>query len=108
LPTKVGLVLGLDSSGVDGRIDHGERSVRLGEIRSVWYRRPSEPEPSDEIEDPDDRWFSAQESEEALLGLWRTLNCTWVSHPDAIEAASYKPAQLLRRLMHNFLDQQIG
>lgn len=95
-PTKVGLVLALDSGGVDGRIGHGERSARLGDVCSVWYRRPSEPEPSDEIEDPDDRWFSAQESEEALLGLWRTLDCTWVSHPDAIEAASYKPAQLLR------------
>lgn len=66
----------------------------MEEIGGIWYRRPAEPVPSQQIEDQDDYWFATQESEEALLGLWRILDCTWVSHPDALAAASYKPAQL--------------
>lgn len=95
VPTKAGLALRLGTGGVEGHIEVDGRSVELEEISSVWYRRPAQPEPSEEITDPDDRRFAAEESEEALLGLWRALDCTWVSHPDALEAASYKPAQLL-------------
>lgn len=94
-PVRSGMVLSLCRGRVGGSIEAGGRAVGLDEIRSVWYRRPAEPEPSKEVEDPDDRWFAAEESEEALFGLWRVLDCTWVSHPDALNAASYKPAQLL-------------
>ncbi len=94
LPTKAGLTYGLRAGKVEGRLQVGGRSVELGEVRSVWYRRPAEPEPSAEIEDTDERLFAAEESEEALMGMWRLLDCTWVSHPDALSAASYKPAQL--------------
>jgi glutathione synthase/RimK-type ligase-like ATP-grasp enzyme len=85
----------LDREGAAGRIEARGLTTRLDEIASVWYRRPAEPEPPEEVEDPDDRRFVAEESEEALFGLWRVLDCTWVSHPDALNAASYKPAQLL-------------
>ncbi len=68
--------------------------MQLDDVRSVWYRRPAPPEPPTQIQDPDDRRFAAEDSEEALFGLWRVLDCIWVSHPDALEAASYKPAQL--------------
>lgn len=94
VPSDAGIVLGIDQGGVDGRLEFGGRSVRLGDIRSVWYRRPAPPEPSDRLVDPADRRFASEESEEALFGLWRVLEGVWVSHPDALEAASYKPAQL--------------
>ncbi len=95
VPTRAGLVLRMNPGGIEGGIEAGRATVSLEEIRSVWYRRPVQPEPTEEIQDPDDYRFAAEESEEALLGLWRVLDCTWVSHPDAPEAASYKPAQLM-------------
>lgn len=94
LPSQARLTLHLDTGGTRGCLQVGQRSVNLEEVRSVWYRRPAPPEPSVLIGDPDDLRFAAEESEEALAGLWRVLDCTWVSHPDAVEAASYKPAQL--------------
>lgn len=72
----------------------GSRRFDLEEIESVWYRRPGLPEPAEEIADLADREFAVDESDEALLGLWRVLDCLWVSHPDALNAASYKPGQL--------------
>lgn len=94
LPSQAGLTLRLSSTGADGYLEVAGRTVELPEISSVWYRRPAEPIPPKEITDLTDKRFAVEESEEALFGLWRVLDCTWVSHPDALNAASYKPAQL--------------
>ena len=94
VPTRARIVLHLSSEGPAGRLEIGGRHVNLSEIESIWYRRPGLPEPSKGITDPADWDFAVDESDEALLGLWRILDCTWVSRPDALNAASYKPAQL--------------
>ena len=94
VPSKAGIVLKLGTGLSGGLVEVDGRRLPLEEVRSVWYRRPAAPEPPPQITDPDERRFVAEESEEALFGLWRTLDCLWVSHPDALEAASYKPAQL--------------
>lgn len=70
------------------------QQVNLDQVSSIWYRRPVPPIPSKVIEDEDTRHFVIRESAAALGGALRTLDCLWVSHPDAIHAASYKIGQL--------------
>jgi len=94
VPVRARLTLRLSSAGPAGSLEVGGRCFDIEEIESVWYRRPGLPEPSEEIADSLEREFAVDESDETLLGLWRVLGCLWVSRPDALNAASYKPAQL--------------
>jgi glutathione synthase/RimK-type ligase-like ATP-grasp enzyme len=82
------------SSGIDGWIDTAKGKVPLDEVGSVWFRRPVEPVPSPELEDPTARQFCHAESLALLEALWRTLDCFWVSKPDRIRAAESKLLQL--------------
>ena len=93
-PQRVQLswVFGID--GIDGciRLPHNEVPIR--DVISVWYRRPMAPDIAKVVGSPFLREFAQRESQEALSGLWRTMDCFWMSHPDAIHSASYKPRQL--------------
>ncbi len=40
------------------------------------------------------RQFAEREAQEALTGLWQSLDCYWVSRPHRIVEASSKAAQL--------------
>jgi ATP-grasp ribosomal peptide maturase len=69
------------------------RSVRLEEVRAVYYRRPRLPAVSEQMEEPHRTWAN----EQALAGLLGTLYAmpvTWVNRPDADGIASHKPGQL--------------
>lgn len=77
------------SSGVGGR------TVDLSDIRSIWYRRPSRFRFSDSMP-REHRDFARAESLAALGGILRTVQCRWISHPDNLAVAAYKPFQLLR------------
>ena len=94
VPARARMTLYLSSTGPSGSLDVSGRRFDIEEIESVWYRRPGLPEPSQEISESASHEFAVDESDEALLGLWRVLDCLWVSPPDALNAASYKPAQL--------------
>jgi len=72
---------------------HGQ-VLPLQSIKSVWYRRPVAPVPSIDVSDPLARAFIIEEARAALAGIWRALDCFWVSHPDSLYAASYKLNQL--------------
>ena len=93
-PQRVSLCWKLSSGKIDGFLELPRVRVKLSSIRSVWFRRPAPPVVSSEISDLGLREFAQRESQEALSGLWRTLDCFWMSHPDAINEASYKPRQL--------------
>jgi glutathione synthase/RimK-type ligase-like ATP-grasp enzyme len=67
--------------------------VDLRDVTAVWYRRPVPPVEDPELDAGRNTWAIA-ESREALEGVWRSLDCLWVNHPDANAAASSKPAQL--------------
>lgn len=84
----------LEDKGVDGYIRLPRTQLALRDVRSVWYRRPSPPAIAETVKTPALREFAYRESQEALSGLWRTLDCFWMSRPDAINLASYKPRQL--------------
>lgn len=85
----------------DGRW-HGElvvsdngRTVEPDRVRSVWWRRPGPPVLPDGLQ-PWEREFARAEIEQVTRGLYDSLDCFWVSHPDAIARAGRKLSGLQR------------
>ncbi|MFD0316237.1 ATP-grasp ribosomal peptide maturase [Streptomyces flavalbus] len=69
------------------------RSVRLEEVRAVYYRRPRLPAVSERLEEPHRSWADEQ-ALAGLLGTLYALPVTWVNRPDVDGMASHKPGQL--------------
>jgi len=82
------------NTGMRGHFSTPKGKVQFDEIESVWFRRPVLPVPSPEIEEPTAREFCAIESLSCLEGIWKSLDCFWVSRPDSIRAAESKLLQL--------------
>lgn len=77
------------------------RIINVESIRSVWWRRPAEfGLPLDLSEQ--ERAFATDEINQTLRGLWDTLDCYWISHPEHIRRASWKGAQLQRAAQLGF------
>lgn len=93
IPSQVKVCWSLEAQA-DSYLDVAGRRVILGSISSIWYRRPVAPVPSAEITDTVARSFVVEESRTAFAGIWRTIDCLWVSHPDSLYAASFKIVQL--------------
>ena len=90
-------ILNLDTDLDNAFIETKKGRLYLKQINSIWYRRPAKPVIDDLITGADVRLYAQAESQDALLGLWRSLNkCLWVSKPSLIRDASYKWEQLLR------------
>jgi hypothetical protein len=72
----------------------------LAGVGAVWYRRISPLGIAEEITDPTARLFAWSESNEALFGMWYSLNCYWMNPPRSDEIAQRKihQLQLARRL----------
>ena len=79
---------------VSGHLTTPKGRLQLGDIQSVWFRRPVLPSPAPEVAESRARQFSTIESLAYIEGLWRTLDCFWVSKPDRIRAAESKLLQL--------------
>jgi glutathione synthase/RimK-type ligase-like ATP-grasp enzyme len=77
-----------------GYLECSSGRVYLDEIRSAWFRRPNNPDLSKSGILPEAQRFAQFETKAACQGLWRSLSCFWVSHPDKIESSSYKVEQL--------------
>ncbi|MFI1962788.1 ATP-grasp ribosomal peptide maturase [Streptomyces pathocidini] len=78
--------------GLHGRLTVGERTADLSTARALYHRRPS-PYPTGSGEQA--ARFAAQENRRGLGGVLGALpGCLYVSHPQAIARAEYKPAQL--------------
>ncbi|WP_208641661.1 ATP-grasp ribosomal peptide maturase [Streptomyces africanus] len=69
------------------------RSVRLEEVRAVYYRRPRLPAVSEHMEEPHHSWANEQ-ALAGLLGTLYALPVTWVNRPEVDGMASHKPGQL--------------
>jgi glutathione synthase/RimK-type ligase-like ATP-grasp enzyme len=68
--------------------------LQLSEVHSIWYRRPALPALSPELTDSASVIFASVETEAALDGVLRTIDCLWVSDPDRVRRAENKPLQL--------------
>ena len=101
-----GFALGcrLDGGRWNGRLRAlaGDDSLALDEVGAVWLRKrapfryPSGPLVGHEKAHAD------AETDHILLGLLRTLDCFWMSHPDAVRGSVWKPEQLQRAARMGF------
>ncbi|MFF0227872.1 ATP-grasp ribosomal peptide maturase [Streptomyces sp. NPDC004629] len=69
------------------------RSVRLEEVRAVYYRRPRLPAVCEQLAEPHHTWANEQ-ALAGLLGMLYALPVTWVNRPEVDGMASHKPGQL--------------
>lgn len=73
--------------------DNGQ-TIRAEDVRSVWYRRNVDPELPDDL-DPHSRAFCERETRAFLEGTLASLSTNrWLSSPQAIRRAEWKPYQL--------------
>ncbi len=72
----------------------GGRKLQLAEVGAVWYRRIRPYELHADLTDQTARLFAWSEANEALLGLWYSLECFWMNPPTADEVALRKIRQL--------------
>jgi glutathione synthase/RimK-type ligase-like ATP-grasp enzyme len=97
------------SGGFEGRRWEGELrhlpsgdSLRFDEVGAVWMRKkadflyPSGPLAGQEKAHAD------AETDHILLGLLRSLDCYWMSHPDAVRGSMWKPEQMQRAARMGF------
>lgn len=76
------------------RWSNRDKILDFAQITSVLYRRPVPPVPDEIITEPGIRKFCIDESYDFLRGLWLSLRCHWISHPEAIRTAEHKVNQL--------------
>lgn len=91
IPGRVALTARITAGGeVVGHLSTDRQHVALGDIRSVWLRRPGSPgaAATEQAE-----WV-ATETERALYGALRAIRAPWMNHPDAVNQSRYKPWQL--------------
>lgn len=82
----------LGEDGWEGFLRVGRRTADLADVRSLYHRRPSAFTPNG---DGQAARFAAGENRRGLGGVLAALpRCRYLSHPQAIAAAEYKPAQL--------------
>lgn len=93
-PQHVQVVWQLSDIGFGGYFLFPKVQVSFSDIQSIWYRRPVPPVPSVDISDPVAYEFALAESEASLDGIWRCLDCFWVSQPDNLRKAEFKLYQL--------------
>ena len=99
-PQYVGVEWHIDTTGTHGHLSFPKRAVDLGEVHSIWYRRPVPPVPSRDISDPAAQEFAQVESQASLEGVLSTLDCFWVSRPDNIRRAENKLLRTENRCTH--------
>ncbi len=73
---------------------HADRRLDLEDIEAVWVRRPAYPAVAEQMVRPSHRMFAANETHEALGGLWHALRARWINDPGADERAGRKGFQL--------------
>ncbi|WP_150248732.1 ATP-grasp ribosomal peptide maturase [Nocardiopsis deserti] len=77
----------------EGTVHDAFRSVDLGSVRGVYYRRPSQFTLVEGMSGPDQRW-AYREARMGFGGVLLALDCLWVNQPSRMSAAEYKPVQL--------------
>jgi glutathione synthase/RimK-type ligase-like ATP-grasp enzyme len=103
-PADYALGCGFSGGRWGGRLSHlpSGRSLGLDEVGAVWMRKrapfryPSGPLGGHEKAHAD------AETDHVLLGLLRTLEAFWMSHPDALRGSIWKPEQLQRAALMGF------
>ncbi|MEV3855518.1 ATP-grasp ribosomal peptide maturase [Streptomyces sp. NPDC050095] len=83
-----------DGPGWCGVLDDGRRTVRLEDVRAVYWRRPGRPLIADAVPEPYHSWARDQ-ADAAMLNLLTALPVPWINNPHHDRIASHKPQQLV-------------
>ena len=94
-PQSVTLTGQLGTSGDwEGVLTDGHRSVRLSNVRAVYYRRPGRPVIADTVPGPYRQWARDQ-ADCALLNVLAALPVRWINNPHHDRLAAHKPQQMV-------------
>ena len=94
-PVSLGLSAALNDDRECLRLSPPEQpSLCLCQVGAVWYRRIGAYAFHDELVDQTARLFAWSEANEALLGLWYSLDAYWMNPPLADEVSQRKIRQL--------------
>ncbi|MFE2600091.1 MvdC/MvdD family ATP grasp protein [Streptomyces sp. NPDC059396] len=91
IPGRVALTARITAGGeVAGHLTTDRQRLALGDVRSIWLRRPGRPGAgaTEQAE-----WV-ATETERAFYGALRATGAPWMNHPDAVARSRFKPWQL--------------
>jgi glutathione synthase/RimK-type ligase-like ATP-grasp enzyme len=94
-PMRISMSMRLDNNGHnDFELRFPDKTVRMDEVRSVWWRRPQPFGIPAEVRDPAVRHFAMSEAATALQGMWQSSRALWVNNIMRDAAAAHKPWQL--------------
>jgi hypothetical protein len=97
-PLELCLTMHYDGSG-GARFQFGcdgQGEFDLADCGAVWWRRPQPPSVAGAVARPAYQNFALSESQEALSGLWQSLDAFWINEPARDVVASRKAYQLKR------------
>lgn len=88
----------------DGRLRHlsSGDSLPLDEVGAVWMRKRAPYRYKSGPLTGQEKAHADAETGHILLGLLRTLDCYWMSHPDSVRGSIWKPEQLQRAARMGF------
>ncbi|WP_018350926.1 ATP-grasp ribosomal peptide maturase [Longispora albida] len=92
-PRHLYLAASTGEAGWQGVLYGDDVTVNLGEIGSVYYRRPTKFVLPEGLSDGD-AVFATVEARLGLGGVLASLDAVWVNHPHRVAAAEYKPLGL--------------
>lgn len=93
-PSRTRLSWSIGPAGISAVIETPGGQASSSEFRSILYRRPKPPTRLVAAFSPWLHSFVREESNAAIQGFWRSLDCFWVSKPDSIAKAESKLFQL--------------
>ncbi|WP_406115208.1 ATP-grasp ribosomal peptide maturase [Kitasatospora purpeofusca] len=92
-PAKLSLTAVSDGRGWRGTVCGQHQDMSVSEIRSVYYRRPSDHRLPDALDKSHHEWSRA-EAIAGFGGVLASLECVWVNHPHTNRRAALKPLAL--------------
>jgi glutathione synthase/RimK-type ligase-like ATP-grasp enzyme len=95
-PVALGLSAALDrdQESLHFTLPETGEKLYLDQVGAVWYRRIKPYGFHSDLSDHTARLFAWSEANEALLGVWYSLNCFWMNPPTADEISQRKIKQL--------------
>lgn len=103
IPLNTSISISHNTTNWIGKIEikSSNRHIDLLDVRSIWWRRPDKFVFSPDLSQ-EERDFATGEIGHAMGGIWGTIDCYWVSHPEHIRLASFKLEQLRRAAKMGF------